>query len=681
MKRFKNALFLASVASSAIIATGAQAQVTASNDGELFLHGTGATSVQLVLVQELNCKGGTPNALTPPDFWLGAIGSSTVAGTVTFVAEPTDLPTAGGTNFNCATTELEPGFKARYVGSGSGAGRTAWSSVGNLSAAFPGISNPFGTWTKVQYAFADSSASDADLTAYTGGPSLTGASYAAGGAPIMFPKFVLPVAVAYAPVYGHNSSTGHDYSFNIQFPQNILGNAAGGLRLSRETLCGVFNASLANQTAGSAIVNFNDPNFTADNGGTSLMDPLEATEAPGRWAADGVPVRLVGRLDRSGTTDIFTRALVAQCTGVVVHTVALTNNYKINAETLPYDRSVSASTRPVFQTVRADTGLQSSPGSTQLEAGNNTVTPTGYVSVGAEYFDGTSIVTPSTNTGKVSSQPGNPLYEAGRFLVADGSGRVAGAIKATGAGIDFASPSAPSVALNGKIGYIGADFIDGSPSAPGGLKAAALENDATGAYVMPSAQAATNAFGTIDPPQAVGTGDGSFNATDTRQVRIPAYMNGGVGGTLGNATRNNPFAWYDVLYAGTSLADPSVGYPITGTTQFLGYTCYKKDNSGSNGAAIQNFLLNNTDQDQDVEQDGNVGVFTIVGGTFNSSGLLARSNIGALSPDWMHAIRQSFLTVNSAEGSGALGALNLWIDETDGSGSTSNSTCHLRPGV
>ncbi|WP_204311139.1 hypothetical protein, partial [Klebsiella michiganensis] len=89
---------------------------------------------------------------------------------------------------------------------------------------------------------------------------------------------------------------------------------------------------------------------------------------------------------------------------------------------------------------------------------------------------------------------------------------------------DYVSPSDPTVKLNGKIGYIGADFIDGSPSAPGGLHAAALKNATTNLWHMPSAANATTAFGTILPPQSAS--DGSFNdtATDTRPVRIPTYQ-------------------------------------------------------------------------------------------------------------------------------------------------------------
>ena len=655
MKRFKNALFLATVATSALASSFAQAQTTANNDGETALHGTGATSIQGVLVQELNCNGGYSN--------LGAIGTSSVAGTSSTSIEPTSLYTG----FNCTTTDLWPGFSGRYIGSGSGTGRSSWIAAGSLtstSAFAIGTANPnpFGTWNKIQFAFADSSVTDGDLTSYTGGAAQTN-----GGAPIMFPKFVLPVAIAYSPTYGRKTVGGvnTDYAFNLSNPQSILGTAAGGLRMSQSTLCGVFNGT---------IVNFNNAAFTADNGGTSLRD---SGDAVARWNADGVPVRLVGRLDRSGTTDIFTRALAAQC-----GSVASGNKYATNAETLPYNRTVTATIRPVFDSVRSDTGLQTA--SSQPEAGNTSPNDTGVPGspnfsgatvVGAEYWSGSAIVTPAANAGKVSSQPSASVSNGtGLFLVADGSGRVASAIKFAP---DYVSPSDPTVKLNGKIGYIGADFIDGSPSAPGGLHAAALKNATTNLWHMPSAANATTAFGTILPPQSAS--DGFFNdtATDTRQVRIPTY-HGGTAGVKGNAKRSNPLAWYDVIYAGTGLQNPAAGYPITGTTQFLGYTCYATDASGSNAAAMINFLSFNTDYVNTFDSTGTnrTGIFTRVGAAFNSSGLLVRSNIGGLPQAWKHAVRETFLTDSAETSTTRLGDSKLFMGT-----STSNSTCTGKAGI
>jgi len=125
MKRIHSALFLASVASMAL-ASGASAQSVipgpvGPNDGDGALHGTGTTSVQNILVQEMNCIGGNNPLLTE-------------TGTSIAIAEPTALTTPAGM-FNCSTQELQPNFEAKYVGTGSGFGRQAWR---NRSEQFTG---------------------------------------------------------------------------------------------------------------------------------------------------------------------------------------------------------------------------------------------------------------------------------------------------------------------------------------------------------------------------------------------------------------------------------------------------------------------------------------------------------------------------------------------------------------
>lgn len=645
MKRFKTTLLLATVASSAMLPTAVQAQTTASNDGERQIHGTGATSIQTVLVQELNCIGGSGGAAGTQS--LGLIGTSVVAGTFSTIAEPTNLPTPSGT-FNCAATELHPGFLARYVGSGSGAGRAAWANAGSVSSttAFQGVANPFanlvGTpWSKVQYAFADSSATNGDLTTYTGGTGLTGASFVAGGAPIMFPKFVLPVAIAYAQAYGRNTATSTDYRFNINAtsgggaPRTIRGNAVGGLRLSRTTLCGIFNGT---------ILNFNNASFTADNGAVTLKD---AGDTAARWSSDGVPVRLVGRVDKSGTTDIFTRAATAQCGG----------GYVQHAETLPYNRTLAVTSLPDFSSVRPDSGLR--PAATDLEAGGSTS-----LRVGNTYYNRNTNAYVTVTGGSSSNPAAGAINGTGLFLVADGSSGVAAAINKAP---DFASASAATVLLNGKIGYIGADYLAGSPTGAG-LFAAAVQNS-SGNYILPSAARATAAFGTVvTAPQTTSTG--VFQPVDARTSARPTYQGGGTA----VVTRANPLAWYDVLYIGAGLQNPSAGqgYPITGTTQFLGYTCYAADAGGDNAAAVKNVLKYNVDYlPTDSTGANRSGIFTQeTGTTVPTSGLLARANIGALPSSWALAIGETFL--NSADPK----SLNLYIRNN-----ATTTTCNTRPGV
>ena len=434
-------------------------------------------------------------------------------------------------------------------------------------------------------------------------------------------------------MYGTNAN-GEQMRFNVATPLSINGIVAGGLRMGRELYCRVFNGD---------VVNFNDPLFTAANGGTSLQDPASDTAL--RWAADGVPIRLVGRLDRAGTTDILSRALAAQCDGYA----GLTNKFAQNAETLPYSRDTGA---PDFRSVRADTGLRTD--STERTAGTiNTISN--------QYFTGAGIASVS------GGQPAGPsgYRGSGLFLVADGDHGVRDAI-------NFAPDYFLNGAtLNGKIGYIGADYIVNSPTGSATLFAAALQMANTRTYLMPSAANALSAFGGIFPPESNGAG--AYTQGDTRIVRRADNTNG-------PAKRENPLAWYDVLYSGAqSIANPVAGYALTGTTQFLGYTCYTPQNRQH----MVNFLGWNTDAvTRDSVNNDRSGLFTST--TMGSLGLLATSNVGAMPTAWRSAIFRTFLFDSASTSNGQrLGDLDLWLQNTPVPGGTNtlNENCTGKPGA
>ncbi|CAM8663094.1 substrate-binding domain-containing protein [Sphingobium cupriresistens] len=566
MKRINSALFLASVASMAL-ASAASATPPGPNDGDNALHGAGASSVTNVLNDEFNSK--------PP---------------------------------------LAADFAATYVPTGSGNGKAAWRSKTPQVVAQP-------TWNTVQFAFSDSSitagttTSDLDIYNVNVKPF--------GGNGIQVPKFVLPVAFAYNPVYAKNPTSGVEYRFNVQAPQSLpdaVTNApkiVGGLRLSRAAYCGIFNGT---------IKNWNNNALTTLNGGVSLKDPAD----PNWGTVDsdplkGVPIRLVGRLDKSGTTDIFTRALKAQCSGT---------RYGANSEALAYNPTpaVGQPSAPDFTTVRSD-----SPYKPGAPASNFTSTE---ASVGNQYFDKTSLSILAVSGG-VASQPTSASGDGtGLFLLADGSGTVSKAIEAD------PDIGTSTYKVNGKIGYIGADFIANAKGASNKVFAAALSRPSdTATFHLPSAANATDAFTGILPPQSASTG--AWQVADTRLVRNPT------GGTDIQARRNNPLAWYDVLYVGgANLAAPTAGYPITGTTQALLNTCYKTNNFPH----IVQWL------------GYNYGTPTT---TFTNptTGLLAKSNIAAVSDAWKRAVIQTFL-VNSNEtnSSQRLGDLDLWIESAATSG-------------
>lgn len=606
MKRCKSALYLATVASCAI-ATVAIAQ-PGPNDGDNSLHGTGATSIQNVLVQEFNCIDGA-NQLGLP--------SPTPNGSFSTISEPViTVPASGSTPstpFNCATQRLLTGFSAKYIGTGSGFGRQAWRTNTNQFTGGTN-NNPWEKisgqlpWATIQFAFADSSITASDRATYITNNSAT------AGAPIMFPLYALPVAIAYNPVYGTNS-TGNPMRFRspATTPRAINGVTVGGMKLTPELYCGIFNGQ---------IKNWNDARFKAANGGTDIFDATNDTLA--RWTSQGAPIRLVGRVDRSGTTDIFTRALAAQCDSFG------TNAYDRAAETLPYNRTLPASQLPDFTSVRSDSGLR--PASTEKESGNSTS-----LLVGNTYFNGSGY---TTVTGGSASQPAaNSTNGSGLFMVANGSGGVRDAINFAPDHV-VTSTTFGTTTFNGKVGYISADYIANSPTGSATLFAAALQAG-DGTYSLPTGNAASQAVNAaVLPPQS--NASGTYNAgADTRQVRDPNDL---TEATLINATRTNPLAWYDVLYSdpASTLANPAAGYRITGTTQFLGYTCYK----ASNAPYIRNFLGWNTGN-LTTDDSGTVrtGIFTNL-----STGLLDRSNLAPMPTDWQRAIRDTFLntTLNAS---------------------------------
>jgi ABC-type phosphate transport system substrate-binding protein len=407
------------------------------------------------------------------------------------------------------------------------------------------------------------------------------------------------------------------------------------LKLSKAAYCGIFNGTLRN---------WNAPAFKSLNSNTPLFDTTNDTAV--RWAADGAPIRLVGRLDRSGTTDIFARHLAAVCNTTSAPGVAALgtnpgvpaftglNKFLQAAETLPY----ATSTGVDFRSVRGDVNYRVNASASSLAGTTN--------SISGDYWNGTAILNigagsvafPST-AGSTSMPTGN--VGSGLFLLADGSARVATGIASAP---DYALNG---VLLNGKIGYISSDFINPSVDAPGGLQAATLQVGVSPTlYANPTPSAARTALATILPPQS--DTQGLFVATDTRMVRPTS------GAALVSATRANPIAWTDVLYSDPtgSLAAPALGYPITGTTQFLGYTCY----NGGNREAMVNHLATVLGQIGKNSTGGALsrGVFSAV--TPGAEGIDVQSLLGVVPTSWARAITNTFLS-NSTDA----GALNLWI--------------------
>ncbi len=173
----------------------------------------------------------------------------------------------------------------QYVSTGSGPGKTSWKSL-NTSGI---TTNPFTFGSHIQFAFSDSPIAQGDLDTYNSSAAPT------AGAGIQIPMYVLPVAIAYSPSYG-KLKTGDRHHVPRLPPQISPRRRHGGLRLTKDTYCKIFLGT---------ITNWNSTDISDDNGKQSLMDPQDS---PARWASEGVPIKLVGRFENSGTTNIFTRA-------------------------------------------------------------------------------------------------------------------------------------------------------------------------------------------------------------------------------------------------------------------------------------------------------------------------------------------------------------------------------------
>lgn len=639
MVNLKSLLLAATVVagSAASPAFAQQIPLSAPSTSDGALRGAGASSVQNVVARSFNC-------LSAIDNQRGTSSSATSLTTLTqgvFNGVPV---------VNCAvdTDAVQTNVQGKYVATGSGFGRQVWRNFRNDfvggATATAGVFNPFGTWANVQYGFSDAGIATSDLTTYNSGLAATN-----GGAAITFPLYLLPIAVAYSSTYGTNAA-GTSMVFNAK-GRGIA--PAGGtpalvLKLSKAAYCGIFNGT---------ITNWNDPALKTLNSNISLHDPINDTQT--RWDADGAPIRLVGRLDRSGTTDLFSRHLAAVCNptnapGVPARTSATgkvlaaavpaftgTNRFSNAAETLPY----ATSTGIDFRSIRSDTGYRVNNTASNLAGTTN--------SISGDYFDGTSILNIGSGSVAFPSNPGpsstpNGNQGTGFFILADGSSRVAGAITMAP---DY---QLGTVKINGKVGYISADFVNPSVDALPGLSAATLQvGVSTTLYANPTAAAAKTAMGTILPPQSDTTGLFSTTTADSRLVRPTS------GTTLVAATRSNPLAWTDVLYADSSqtLANPTVGYPMTGTTQVLLYTCY----AGANREAMVSYLGWTLGQ-YTKNGSGAVAPKGLLNGTVPATpGVLFQNNIGVVPANWTRAIVNTFLTNPTAEPT--LGALNLWIQD------------------
>jgi hypothetical protein len=566
------------------------------------LRGTGASAVADITTRTMNCVGGYNDlGLNTPGFQAIPEG----------LYSPT-TPTATNPPLNCATQDIQPNVQGKYVSSGSGFGRQQWRRNTTQFTDSPNNNNPFVTpdslWPNVQFAFSEAPTSASEETEWNTNWGATAKK------PIAVPFFTVPVAFGYNPRYGILNTGSGDVSLNFFLPTTpAIANPNGGLRLSKKAYCAIVNGVVVNFNTSKAALN---PALLAAD--LSLLEKLngnksfkDANDPQARWDAEGVPIRLVGRWDRSGTTDVFTRHMAAVCPAALAAYPANTNKFLNNAESLPFDN-----TSPINMTVYGS--------NTRYQTGQ---APSNFAgtqqSISGAYWD---TVTQSILTGQGNEAPG-------LFMVANGNPGVEEAVRFEGSSLKT-STFDPTVKLNGKLGYVAGDWVKPTPGRS--LNAAALQKGLTAAYAMPTALNAGQAFGAgtsaIYPPQTTAA-SGAFNVNDARLSFTSS------GNTVSRARLRD---WFDVLYSGSpsSLANPTGGYPITGVSVIHLYTCYA---TNANRWAIAHYVGAMFGKVTKKSDGTSLNANTFKGTGAASLGIATQSNIGFVPTSWQGAITETFL--------------------------------------
>jgi ABC-type phosphate transport system substrate-binding protein len=416
---------------------------------------------------------------------------------------------------DCSMTQQDPNVKMFIEASGSGAGILSFfDHNGAALGTYTDENNNTGkTFPTLNYATSDTTLGSPSVAVYDNGGDQEPASkknvFVVGqgvipdgshfpnplltyGPMVQVPLLITPVTVAFSPVYKkvrQGDGTELTYSFNITNLAN-----KGVLRLDLETYCKIFNGQ---------ITDWNDASIRALNGKKVTVPAVRPTKANGMTSIPGytyympindpndpdvspitngtnnfsLPIELVGRADGSGTSNIFSRALAAQC-----NLADVTNLFPNAGNTLP-----SAVLGP-------------------LEATKD----------GAGNFDADAV-------------PGT-----GKFTTRSGSGGVAGYMQ-------FAADAGPNQGdevTSGKIAYLSPDYVNPVTNKYG-LIYAALQNyqnfvtgGLTKTYVLPTAKAAAASYAGIlapstpatvaDPSQWVQAPDKSaFIATPTATTGYP----------------------------------------------------------------------------------------------------------------------------------------------------------------
>jgi len=636
--QFKTSL----LAASAIIAAAA----TPAHAQLIFpaaeLHAAGATSIQDVMPREANCIGDY-NTVTGT-----AVNSYARTASDTYSARSVQATQGGVTKFDCATNNIQPNILMKYIAVGSTAGRgslvadsgvasqrviagtTSGTPVGpNTSVFGSNLTN----WNLPHFIMTDAPLLQSEVDTWTTNRAKTADAGKGARALIQIPLYVLPISVAYSPVYGYKEGTtpgtfDKALTLNIKAPN-------GDLRLSKHAYCGIFNGYITNWND-TLIQETNQPDLKplkVPTAATALFDPTNDTSS--RWASEGAPIRLVGRLDGSGSTDIFTRHIFAACNSSIMQRFGAPRITRA-AEQVPY---IQSSTSLDMTTALSTTNFKPTTGtpSTSRYAGDfNMIT--------GSYWNNAASTIDATATGEsISYTAGSKINGTGKFILAEGGSGVAKTISAKNPANAGVLITAGDIKFNGKIGYVSQDTVLANPSL--NLKTASLEagysyNRGAGKkwlFNQPTAANATLAFGGVLPPESTAKG---------------AY----VAGSDSVVSRTNPLGWYNALYVNSStLANPAVGYAMTGTTQFITGSCFA-DRATRNAVVALLTTLYGVNVTNSAGAKFNKILFT--GAKAGALGIRQDQGLAQLPAAWVTAINETFLKKSK---DAAVAGLNLWI--------------------
>ncbi|HEX4080444.1 MAG TPA: substrate-binding domain-containing protein [Rhizomicrobium sp.] len=314
---------------------------------------------------------------------------------------------------------------------------------------------------------------------------------------VQFPASIDPVAIIYTNggTYEKVIGSGNKYP-EIDYHLNVQNaNKYGGLRLSVNSLCGIYNGE---------ITNWNDPDLTADNGGASLEDPTDPTPSAS-WSVTLIPV---ARSDSSGTTSIQTRHLANVCASFTLLNGKTPTNYYTTGATTIQAAGASAIVGNTYNVNNPNFPGVDQPGYITLAPNSSGV---------AQY---TAFTQSPAGEGKTYCSSGTVL------------------------------PAGYNACIQqGRVGYDGADYVlpyvENSQTNDYDLFSAALQNY-HGDWVTVSPATALIAFGSAQPPQTSSKGKYCATCTDFGMRNDPTAWVEGLSPTEPLANPTEAGAYPDV---------------------------------------------------------------------------------------------------------------------------------------